>query len=221
MTRSVYSHKALKDKQRTLRDAFHPHLGLRVHRSLSWLNRAEKDRDDSDSAFIFLWIAFNAAYAEDIPQIHTSSERGMFGEFLERILSFDSEGMIYKAIWQKFSGPVRLIMNNPYIYQPFWHHHNGIDGYEDWEQRFDRSKSRMHDAIMKKDTKIVLSTLFDRLYVLRNQLVHGGATWNSKVNRAQVEDGAEILGALLPIFLDLMMDNPQIKWPAPNYPVVE
>ena len=221
MTRSVYSHKALKDKQRTLRDAFHPHLGLRVHRSLSWLNRAEKDRDDSDSAFIFLWIAFNAAYAEDIPQIHTSSERGMFGEFLERILSFDSEGMIYKAIWQKFSGPVRLIMNNPYIYQPFWHHHNGIDGYEDWEQRFDRSKSRMHDAIMKKDTKIVLSTLFDRLYVLRNQLVHGGATWNSKVNRAQVKDGAEILGALLPIFLDLMMDNPQIKWPAPNYPVVE
>lgn len=221
MTRSVYSHKALKDKQRSLRDAFHPHLGLRVHRSLSWLNRAEKDRDDSDSAFIFLWIAFNAAYAEDIPQIHTSSERGMFGEFLERILSFDSEGMIYKAIWQKFSGPVRLIMNNPYIYQPFWHHHNGIDGYEDWEQRFDRSKSRMHDAIMKKDTKIVLSTLFDRLYVLRNQLVHGGATWNSKVNRAQVKDGAEILGALLPIFLDLMMDNPQIKWPAPNYPVVE
>ena len=74
---------------------------------------------------------------------------------------------------------------------------------------------------MKKDTKIVLSTLFDRLYVLRNQLVHGGATWNSKVNRAQVKDGAEILGALLPIFLDLMMDNPQIKWPAPNYPVVE
>ena len=220
MTRSVYSHKALKDKQRTLRDAFHPHLGLRVHRSLSWLNRAEKDRDDSDSAFIFLWIAFNAAYAEDIPQIHTSSERGMFGEFLERILSFDSEGMIYKAIWQKFSGPVRLIMNNPYIYQPFWHHHNGIDGYEDWEQRFDRSKSRMHDAIMKKDTKIVLSTLFDRLYVLRNQLVHGGSTWNSKINRSQVKDGAEILSALLPIFLDLMMENPQTKWPAPYYQVV-
>ena len=26
---------------------------------------------------------------------------------------------------------------------------------------------------------------------------------------------------LLPIFLDLMMDNPQIEWLAPNYPVVE
>lgn len=29
---------------------------------------------------------------------------------------------------------------------------------------------------------MILSILFDRLYVLRNQLVHGGATWNSDVN---------------------------------------
>lgn len=34
----------------------------------------------------------------------------------------------------------------------------------------------MHDAIIKNDTKIVLSTLFDRLYVLGNQLVYGGST---------------------------------------------
>src|SRR5437868_1365931 len=39
-------------------------------------------------------------------------------------------------------------------------------------------------------------------------LVHGGATWNSDVNRAQVRDGAALLGTLLPIFVDLMMDHP-------------
>ena len=63
MTRSVYSHKALKDKQSTLRDGFPPHLGLRVHRSLSWLQRPENTAGDHDSQFLFLWIAFNAAYA--------------------------------------------------------------------------------------------------------------------------------------------------------------
>jgi len=51
--------------------------------------------------------------------------------------------------------------------------------------------------------------------------VHGGATWNSDVNRDQVRDGASLLGCLLPIFIDLMMDNPGHEWPMPNYPVVE
>lgn len=31
--------------------------------------------------------------------------------------------------------------------------------------------------------------LLRRLYVLRNQLVHGSATWNSSANRAKVRDG--------------------------------
>ena len=111
-------------------------------------------------------------------------------------------------------------MDNQFVYQPFWQHHNGVPGQEDWEAKFQRSKTRLNEAIVKKDTLTVVSTLFDRLYVLRNQLVHGGATWNSKVNRSQVKDGAEILATLMPIFLDLMMEHPEIDWPLPHYPVV-
>ena len=39
---------------------------LRMHRALSWLQRAETAGDDDDVAFICLWIAFNAAYAQDL-----------------------------------------------------------------------------------------------------------------------------------------------------------
>ncbi len=67
----------------------------------------------------------------------------------------------------------------------------------------------------------MLSILFDRLYVLRNQLVHGGATWDSSANRDQVRDGAALLGCLLPVFINLMMDNPHREWAMPNYPVVD
>ena len=63
--------------------------------------------------------------------------------------------------------------------------------------------------------------LFDRLYVLRNQLVHGGATWNSSINRAQVKDGAAVLGWLLPVFIDIMLENPDQDWGKPFYPVVK
>ena len=51
--------------------------------------------------------------------------------------------------------------------------------------------------------------------------MHGGATWNSSVNRDQVRDGARILGFLVPIFVDLMMDNADVDWGLPYYPVVE
>lgn len=60
-----------------------------------------------------------------------------------------------------------------------------------------------------------------RRYVLRNQLVNGGATWNSEVNRTQVRDCGALLGSLLPLFIDLMMDNADHEWPMPHYPVVD
>lgn len=41
------------------------------------------------------------------------------------------------------------------------------------------------------------------------------------MNRAQVRDGGAILGFLMPVFVDLMMDNPGKDWGKPFYPVVE
>ena len=111
-------------------------------------------------------------------------------------------------------------MENHFVFNPFWQHTNGIEGFEDWEVRFRHSSRSFAQAFQSGDSVKVLSFVFDRLYVLRNQLVHGGATWNSSVNRAQVRDGAAILGFLLPVFVDLMMDHPQEDWGRPFYPVV-
>lgn len=38
-------------------------MRTRLHRALSWLGRAEQEKDDDDARFLFLWVAFNAAYA--------------------------------------------------------------------------------------------------------------------------------------------------------------
>ena len=53
--------RGLKDKQRELREGFPEALGLRVHRAISWLFRAECEDDDDDVRFILLWIGFNSA----------------------------------------------------------------------------------------------------------------------------------------------------------------
>ena len=221
--KTLLDHAALKSKQRALRSGFPQTMSLRVHRAISWIGRAETEGEDDDARFLFLWIAFNATYAGKTEFQYTApSARDAFQDFFEKIVAIDSDERIYGAIWQDFSGPIRLLMQNQYLYNPFWQHHNGIDSFDDWEDRFNASKRKFNRILPKtQDTAHILSFLFDRLYVLRNQLVHGGSTWNSGVNRDQVRDGARILGFLMPVFVDVMMDNPSQDWGQPFYPVVD
>lgn len=70
--------KSLKDKQQKLRDGFPDNVSLRIHRSLSWIERAGTGAGDDDAAILFYWIAFNAAYAVDAGKRDwkKNSERG-------------------------------------------------------------------------------------------------------------------------------------------------
>ncbi len=197
-------------------------LNLRLRRALSWLGRAEKEiTTDFDASFIFYWIAFNATYAKAGQAELKTGERRFFGEYFQRVVALDSDNMIYNVVWERFSGPVRVLLDNKFVYEPFWKHHNGVAGYEDWADKFERSKRKAHSALGRMNVCSVLEVLFDRLYVLRNQLLHGGATWNGSVNRNQVRDGAHIMAFLAPHFINLMMDNPNEDWGAPHYPVID
>ncbi len=84
----------LKDKQRRIREGFPEHIGLRIHRALSWLGRAEMDTNDPDVRFILLWISFNSAYAADLRD-DLASERGAFNAYFEGLVGLDREHRIY------------------------------------------------------------------------------------------------------------------------------
>ena len=173
----VLDHAGLKAKQRAIRAGFPETMGLRAHRAISWIGRAEACGEDDDARFVFLWIAFNAAYADEREfQSAVPGERAAFVDYFGRLVARDEGRRIYRALWQRFSGPVRMLMENRYVFNPFWQHHNGIDGFEDWEEKFRASSRSFAQAFQAGDSVRVLSFVFDRLYVLRNQLVHGGST---------------------------------------------
>jgi hypothetical protein len=195
-------------------------LGLRVHRALSWLGRAEKEVEDFDVRYILLWGGFNSAYANDLAK-DIEKERSAFKVFFDALVALGEGRRIYNAVWKRFPHEIRLLLNNKYIFAPFWNHQNGLAGYEDWADRLAASRRAVASALAQSDTPVILSILFDRLYILRNQLVHGGATWNSGVNRQQVRDGAAIMHWLLPIFIDIMMDHSDHDWGRPFYPVIQ
>lgn len=195
--------------------------GLRVHRALSWLRRAELCEGDDDARFIFLWIALNAAYADEIQQDADEAERVTLRRFLERLVSLDQGSLLNALVWDKFSGPIRLLLDNEFVYQPFWDYHSGRIGEQEWRQKFDRANKAAYRALGDTNqTATVLAIVLARLYTLRNQLVHGGATWQGSVNREQIRDGAAILGELTPCAIRLLIQNPEEDWGDPRYPVV-
>ena len=216
-----FTYDNLKTRHRETRDKFPGSLSLRVHRALSWLNRAEQESADHDARFIFLWVAFNAAYANEIPDRQHFSERKLFQGFLGRLIDSDSEQLLYTLVWDQFSGAIRLLIDNKYVFQPFWDHHNGQTTEEAWQLAFQKSKSAALHALGQIDTLKVMGIMFDRLYTLRNQLLHGGATWNSNINRSQISQGAEIMGQVVSTVIHLMMDDYQRVRGDACYPVVD
>ena len=215
-------HQALVAKQR---NAF----TLRMNRSLSWLQRAHAAGDaggDDDVAFICLWIAFNAAYAQDtVGRMDSSaSERQSFRDFVGQVCRLDTDKALPALVWQVFPGPIRILLDNQYVFQPFWDALNNprSDGSipTHWRDAFADARQRVQRALAQQDTERVLYEIFVRLYTLRNQLMHGGATWNSSVNRAQVRDGRALLARVLPVMLGVMMNHPAQFEGRPFYPVV-
>ena len=113
-------HSTLESRRAEIESDLHPSLALRIHRALSWLGRAERENDDDDARFIFLWIAFNAAYANELPDGRRVSEQKMLAQFLRRLLVSDQERRLYQILWSEFPGAIRVLIDNPYVFGPFW-----------------------------------------------------------------------------------------------------
>ncbi|HWM29738.1 MAG TPA: hypothetical protein VNQ14_14860 [Woeseiaceae bacterium] len=211
------SYESLKRRHREFRDSYPASLSLRTHRALSWLNRAEQEQGDHDARFVFLWIAFNSAYANEIHDRQKFSEKRLLLHFLNRLIDSDEQCLLYNAVWHHFPESIRLLIGNRHVFQPFWDYQNGRISEGDWQERFARKNKSAMKALAAMDTRKVLAIVFDRLYVLRNQVVHG----RYLVNRSQVSYGANILAFVVPIVILLMMEHPEKYWGDPCYPVVE
>jgi len=215
----VLNYKILKSRHKEIRGALPEPTSLRIHRGLSWLRAAESS-DDSDTQFIHLWIAFNSIYAQDFDARETFGEKGLLNRFLGRLVRLDQEDRLFNVVWENYSDKIRLFIDNEYVSRWFWDFQNGRINEDTWKRKFTRSRKDAQRALAIKDTTIFCTILFDRLYVLRNQLMHGGATWGSDVNRAQVKDGTKILEQIIPVLIHIMLEN-QEDWGQPCFPPVE
>lgn len=193
-------------------------IRIRLHRSISWLQCAEKNSGDDDVNFITLWIALNACYAMDGVGENLKSERGRFKTFIQTLVGADEEQRIFNLLWDKFSGSIRVMLNNQYVYRGFWDYQRGDAS--SWKASFEKSNEEAIKYLSANNVSGVLEILLDRLYILRNQLIHGGSTYKSGLNRKTVKDGCRILEMLIPVIVDIIMINQDKDWGKLLFPVV-
>ena len=193
-------------------------LTIRLHRAISWVKSAEKQDGNLDMKFLSLWIALNACYGVDLNGMSSKSERAKLKDFTSSLVLYD-RSRLYNLFWEKFSGPVRVLIENKFVYEKFWEFNRGeID---DYLTPFNKSITTAHKCLSKENIEGLLEIVLERLYTLRNSIVHGGATYNSKLNRSQLRDASNIMQLLVPIIIDIMMENSDHEWGDVAYPVVK
>jgi len=193
-------------------------LTIRLHRAISWVKSTEKQDGNLDMKFLSLWIALNACYGVDLNGISSKSEKAKLKDFTSSLVLYD-RSRLYNLFWEKFSGPVRVLIENKFVYEKFWEFNRGeID---DYLTPFNKSITTAHNCLSKENIEGLLEIVLERLYTLRNSIVHGGATYNSKLNRSQLRDASNIMQLLVPIIIDIMMENSDHEWGDVAYPVVK
>lgn len=210
--------ESLRYSLRQCREQLPESLATRLHRALSWLHCAEQQSTDVDMQFISLWIGLNACVCIEQNSEQPLEERDAFKQFVEKLVSHDREQKIYASLWQTYSGPVKGLIKNPYVYHGFWEAQK--KGCENWKASFDQNSVAALNYLSRQQVPELLSIVLDRLWVLHQQIMLGGATYQSSVNRGQVKEGGKLLSSLLPIVIETMMNAPQENWGAISYPVV-
>ncbi|MGN1280835.1 MAG: hypothetical protein ACI4UM_02875 [Succinivibrio sp.] len=199
--------KLVDDYYHQHRDWFCENLKVRIHRAVSWLRKSGTLSDDPDLMLVTLWIAFNSLYGNIEDKTGGVGEKGGISNFLYTISNLDEKREIYSIIWNVYSGPVRNLLENEYTYAPFWNFFNGDESYSDWKERLSASISKSHAALANDDIHTMLSVILDRIYTLRNQLIHGGSTYGSGVNRHQLKEACQIMSEIVPAITMIMMEH--------------
>lgn len=219
------SFQGLSKKWDENKNTYSDYFQLRLRRAFSWW-KASINTNSHDEKFIFLWISFNSIYSctesDNVEllkkkNIFKSYERTQLEDFFKKIAIVDNEKKINEFFLKNFTNMMRVFIHNRWVFNQYWEFINGNISEFEWKKEFDKQNRIAARSIVEGNICLFCNILFGRLYILRNQLMHGAATYEGSKNRDQVIDGAKILNSLIPMLIFIMLENHQMDWGKPYY----
>ena len=203
---------------------------IRVHRAISWLKQAEECMSP-DLSFICTWAGFNACYAANTNDIkltdkirekesERTKETTRIWQYLKEIEKLDQANLLWSCLWHDNQNEVITILYSQFLFKEFWKSIH--DDFDDMSWMDDYKIFNQRASIDKSQNNVLAYcfTVLQRVYVLRNQLVHGGATHGSSLNRDQVLACSNFMIEFLPIIIKIMIDNPKLELGDLMYPPI-
>jgi hypothetical protein len=187
---------------------------IRMHRAISWLFACENG-ENVDLSFLSAWIGFNACYSVP-PENAGETENARMWKFLQDVIEQDEQRLIASYVFDEQIGLIDILMSNQYLFKQFWISVHIQE--EGWDDEYEIQYARM---LVDRDQRNALShcnAIIQRVYVLRNQVIHGGATYESSLNREQMKICNQFIHGLLLRIINVMIRKPNHDWGSTNYP---
>lgn len=192
------------NKQRLQRACPQHPLAVRMHRAFSWLAAAECDdqEDKIDEKLIFRWIGINSLFGRWNSFDHEPERDGRaLTGFLTVMEECDKDALI-KAYLIEQQAVVSQICSDPFVNKFFWKALNT-------EKRFNQRRDQISIQRMYSDQNYcqILQEVFSRIYLVRCQLIHGAATFGSKLNREIVKQCGIVLEGIIFAIIKIITDH--------------
>ena len=195
----------------------------RLSRAHSWIEAAGKlSLEQKHAAFVFLFIAFNALYGQRRYEGTEYDARKDRQEFLKRIRimqDYDNrfgQGIVLNAL-NVCRKPGVALIRDTFLRDTYW---SKKEAAKELQREFVRLASTAEAKLERGRHEEFLKLVLKRLTVLRNQVMHGCATYGpASKGITSLEDGLALLKELVPAFHTLMVKyGSHVDWPAIPYP---
>ena len=208
-------------RDRLVREGREEDLRIRVHRACAALRQAERAESDGsadgeDASLVFRWVALNALYGDwDWDRGMPAGDRLSLDRFTSEVVRVDAKARLHRSL-EVHAADARVLLESPFLIDRFW-----SDG--EWDQvRPRRGRARTFDEELRgARVAAALHRTLMAIYFLRCQVVHGGATLGSGVNRVTVEPASRLLRTLTGQIIAVTMEHGlEMSWGELCYPPV-
>ena len=190
---------------------------IRIHRSLSWLDRALElaPEEHPDGRLLYAWIALSSLYGSwDADAGYPARDSESRVAFIEMLARIDCGGLLAEQL-QALERDILWLLEDKYLDPRFWKN----------PDRPGNVRAKYHRAVRlysEKNWATILEYTLERIAVLRGQIVHRAATRGSKLNRESLDRSRKVLESLLSVVLQLLIEHrADDDWPPLCYPPIK
>lgn len=211
--------KPIKDNEAS-EDCYEP-IRIRLHRCWSWMERIEELENagvgHDDPKLIYYWIALNSLYGRwDDHAREPIGDRYSLGSFLDRIFDYDHDELIPQLLTENRE-LVKAIVGDEFLNKYFWQ-----DPGENEARKAQNTARKLPSMHYEGRFGHMLEMAITRIYFIRCQLVHGAATYDSKLNRDAVARCSKFLGEFLQAVSSIIIDHAwKEDWGSLCYPPID